>query len=148
MEDTIVKREIGLFIINNDTSISNALRNFLQIRFGELLTISIFSSGEEALAAIDQKTEIIVLENYLKGETDTAIRNSIKNKNRFIEVIRLGTNDEMTDVIESYTRGNTKSFHFKPGNRTMFTPVFKTFTYPGRKLAKEFNINEILAITI
>lgn len=148
MKEAGIKREIGLFIIDNDPSIATALRNFLEVRFGDLLSISIFSSGAEALAAIDKKTEIVVLENYLTGETGTDIRNSIKKKNRLIQVLPLGIHHETADSIEAYSRGNGRSSLFQPGKRTVLTPVYKALTYPGRKLAREFEVNEILGIVL
>jgi DNA-binding NtrC family response regulator len=145
---TGVRREIGLFIVDNDPSVSTTLRNFLEVRFGDLLTIAIFSSGAEALAAIDQKTEIIILENYLTGETGTDIRQSIKKKNRLIQVLSLGTDREIADAIEIYSTGQKRTILFEPGKRTFLTPVYKVLTYPGRKLAKEFEVSEILAVVV
>lgn len=143
-----VRREIGLFIVDNDPSVSTTLRNFLELHFGDLLTISIFNSGAEALAAIDQKTEIIILENYLTGETGTDIRHSIKKKNRLIQVLSLGADREIIDAIEIYSTGKRRSMLFEPGKRTLLTPVYKALTYPGRKLAKEFEVSEVLAVVL
>jgi DNA-binding NarL/FixJ family response regulator len=143
-----VRREIGLFIVDNDPSVSTSLRNFLELQFGDLLLISIFSSGAEALAAIDQKTEIIVLENYLTGETGTDIRHSIKRKNRLIQVLSLGTDREIVDAIEIYSTGYRRTSLNEPGRRTFLSPVYKVLTYPARKLAKEFEVSEILAVVL
>lgn len=148
MNSANVRREIGLFIVHNDPAISTALRNFLEVRFGNLLTISIFSTGAEAVEAIDLKTEIIILENYLTGETGTGVRQSIKRKNRLIRVIPLGTDGEIAKEIEMYSKGNRKTLLSQHGNQTLMTPVYKALTYPGRQLAKEFNVSEILAIVL
>lgn len=148
MKAAISRRDIGLFIVDNDPSIATTLRNYLELRFGPLLTISIFSSGAEALAAIDQKTEIIVLENYLLGETGTDIRHSIKKKNRQIQVFASGVDQETADAIEAYSKDDKSRLPFRLDRRKLHAPILKALTYPGRKLAKEFEVNEILGIVV
>jgi Response regulator receiver domain len=146
MARTLNYSKIGVVIIDNDPSKVTGLRNYLQIRFGKLLRISTFNTGASALADIDKNTDMVILENYLTGENGTDIRNSIKEKNHSIQVVRLGTKREVGDAVEIYNNGVQRTPSLHRAGRAFLDPVFRVVSYPARIISKEFRVNQFLGI--
>lgn len=148
MNYRIHSSKIKLFIVVNETAVSVNLRNFLKMRFGDSLNVKTFATGVDAVNAVDNETDIVILENYLSGENGNDIWNSIKKKNKNIHLIRLGTNSEISDSIENFQNKIPRRQSSINSTRNLLRPVYSIITYPGRKIAKAFSINEFLALII
>ncbi len=139
---------LNLFIVDDDTTIVNGLRNYLHKKFGNNVAISSYSSGKSALQKIDKNTNIVVLDYNLKGENGNDVLKSIKLINPKTEVIMLTSNEDISVAIESFREG--ASDYVIKGEKAAWTTVYSLIlniiTYPAKFLVKEFGVNKYLAM--
>lgn len=137
----------NLFIVQDNASEARELQKFLNTRFGEGLTISIFIDGESVLKEIDGNTKIVILDYDLKGEKADQLLKSVKKINSNTEVIILSSNEDIGTAIDAFRKG-AKNYIIKGENapRKIFSLVYKIINYPVRILVERFGINKILAI--
>ncbi len=138
---------LNLFIIDDNTLVSTTLRNYLNNRFGNVLTISTFLTGASALKEINKNTNIVILDYDLKGENGNEILKSIKSINSETEVIMFTSNDEIATAIESFRNG--ASDYVIKGDKSLkkiASLINNIITYPIRIMVREFGISKLLAI--
>lgn len=144
----IIKMENqNLYIVDDSPSVAKELQQFLNNRFGQELTISIFNDGESLLKKIDVNTKIVILDYDLKGEKADQLLKSIKKINAKTEVIILSSNEDIGTAIDAFRKG-AKNYIIKgeKAPRKLFSLVYKILNYPVRILVERFKISKILAI--
>lgn len=98
-------QKLNLFIVDDDTSMVIALKNYLNNKFGSALKISTFYDGESCLKKIDDQTHIVLLDYFLNGKNGLEVLNDIKSINPKTEVIMLSSHEDIATAIESFRKG-------------------------------------------
>lgn len=138
---------LNLFIVDDNSLVLSALRNYLDNRFGKDLNITTFLSGENALKKIDKDTDIVILDYHLKNENGNEVLKSIKRINSKTEVIMLTSNEEVGVAIESFRIGASDYvIKGKSALKSISLLVNDIITYPIRIMVREFGISKFLAI--
>jgi DNA-binding NtrC family response regulator len=139
----------NIFIIDNDNSSSNLLKQHLNEKFGATINISTFSSGQSALEKLDKYTSIVILDYDLKGENGNDVLKSIKKNNPKTEVIMLSSNDDITIAIESFRKGAIDYvIKGEKAEKKITHIVYDIIAYPIRYIVREFGVSKFLAILI
>lgn len=142
-------QEHNLFIIDDNTLILASLRNYLTNKFGDLLKISTFVSGANAIENIDKNTSIVILDYHFENENGNDILKSIKDINPNTEVIMFTSNEEIATAIESFQKG-ASDFIIKDdsGWKKISSRINQIITYPIKLMVREFGISKYLAIFV
>lgn len=137
----------NLFIVEDNPLIANGLQRFLENKFGDTLTISIFMDGESVLKSVDKNTKIVILDYDLRGEKADELLKAIKRINIKTEVIIFSSNDDVATAIDSFRKGaNHYIIKNEKAPRKIFSLVYKILNYPVRILVERFKVSKILAI--
>jgi DNA-binding NtrC family response regulator len=138
----------NIFIIDNDNSSSNLLKQHLNEKFGATINISTFSSGQSALEKLDKYTSIVILDYDLKGENGNDVLKSIKEINSKTEIIMLSSNDGITITIESFRKGAIDYvIKGKKAEKKITHIVYDIIAYPIRYIVREFGVSKLLLLT-
>lgn len=97
--------ELNLFIVDDDNSMLLALEQYLVSRFGGKLKISTFCDGQTCLNNINEKTDVVILDYFLKDTNGNEILRSIKERNLGTEIIMLSSNEDLETAVESFRLG-------------------------------------------
>lgn len=140
---------LNLFIVDDNSSAIEELKKYLQNRFGEGIRILTFGNKKSCLEKIDDDTDIVVLNDIVKGENGLEILKSIKDINPDTEVIVLSEHKDITLAIESY-RAGAKGMVVKGlgSGRKIAALVARIFTAPIRVIEKELGLSQRIAIFI
>lgn len=144
------EKSLNLIIIDNDAPLAMGLQSFLKRRFKSGLAITVFSSGDQALTHIDHRTDIVILDHDLITENGNDILKKIKIVNPLIEIIMLSSNQEVSNVIESFRLG-ARDYVIKENTGAwglVSKIIYKLVVYPVHLLAREFGISKFLVIFI
>ncbi len=138
---------MNLFIVDDNKLTVNGLKQYLYNRFGRDLNISTFYSGESCLEKVDQNTNFVILDYFLKGKNGNEILKSIKKINPKTEVIMLSSNEDVGVAIESFREGAT-DYLVKNGDawRKIIPHVHKAIVGPIRRMAKEYRLSTFTSI--
>jgi DNA-binding NtrC family response regulator len=138
----------NLFIVENNRTMARGLQFFLSRRFGNSLNISVFYSAEDALAKLTARTDIVVLDAELQGESGTETLKAIKRLSPLTEVVILTNNDDVLSAIESFRRGANDIVMKNSGDvwSKVSSVVYKIVTYPIHLLVREFSVNKYIAL--
>jgi DNA-binding NarL/FixJ family response regulator len=138
---------LNLFIIDDDPFTVSTLRNYLKTKFGEILKITAFDKGENAVRNVDENTDIVILDYYLENEKGTDVLANIKTKNPKTKVIMFSSNEDVGAAIESFQKGASgyvlkneqswKKLSIRV-NRIVMAPIYL--------MVRKFSINKYLAI--
>jgi DNA-binding NtrC family response regulator len=138
---------LHLIIVDDNPQVLAELRTYLDKRFNNGLLIATFSSGSEALAAVNETTSIVILDYHLEHEDGNAVLKAIKAKNPNVQVIMHSSNEEMAVMIDSFRKGASNYIVKGRGARKKLTAhLYQIITYPVRIIVKEFGINKYLAL--
>jgi DNA-binding NtrC family response regulator len=138
---------LNLFIVDDNTSMVTALKQYLINRFGISVQISTFSDGESCLEKVDEKTHIVILDHFMQGKNGVEILKSIKTINPKTEVIMLSSNEDMAVAIESFRAGATDYVVKGPSSWKKITKLVNhIITAPIRIIVKEFGVSKFMAI--
>ena len=138
---------LNLFIVDDNTSMVTALKQYLQNRFGISVQISTFSDGESCLKKVDEQTHIVILDHFLEGKNGVEILKSIKTINPKTEVIMLSSNEDIAVAIESFRAGATDYVIKGPSSWKKITKLVNhIITAPIRIIVKEFGVSKYMAI--
>jgi DNA-binding NarL/FixJ family response regulator len=140
-------QELNLFIVDDNALTLTGLRNYLQQRFGDSMTIFTFLSGATALKEVNENTTIVILDYHLENENGNEVLKSIKEINPDTEVIMFTSNEEIGVAIESFRKG-ANDFVIKGDKawKRIGSSVNKILTYPYRILVREFGVHKFVAI--
>lgn len=142
-------QNLNLFIIDSNTSLTEALGKYLKKRFGRDLQIFTFSSGESALKMVDKNTGIVIVDYNLKGINGNEVLEKIKQINPKTKVILLSSNEEISVAIEAFRNGASDFVHKGAHSWKKVEGIVLHFlTFPLRLLVKEFGISKYFAIFI
>lgn len=96
---------LNVVIVDDNQSMVIALKHYLSDKFGERLKISTFFDGESCLENINERTDVIILDYFLKGKNGNEILKSIKERNPRTEVIMLSSDENLETAIQSFKLG-------------------------------------------
>lgn len=104
---------LKIFIVEDDQEQVTALSVFLNERFGNSLSISIFSTGEAAVKQIDEATRIIILDHFLNmlkrnDANGIEIMEHIKQRYPKIHVIMLSGEEQSGLAMQIIEHGATQ----------------------------------------
>jgi two-component system response regulator AtoC len=140
---------LNLFIVDDNMSAVSELKEYLLKRFGKGIRILTFNNGKSCLDKVDEYTNIVVLNNHIKGENSVEVLKSIKETNPDTEVIILSENNDVASAIDAYRAGakgliiKGRGFGKKIGDR-----VVRIFTAPIRIIERELGLSERIAVFI
>ena len=139
----------NLFIVDDNPLVVTGLRNYLNLKFGNNLTISTFSTGKSALEQLDKNTGIVILDYYLENENGNDVLKAIKEINPTTKVIMLSSNEDIGVAIESFRNGATD--YVVKGAKAwdkIISDVYRIVTYPIHYIARELRISKLLAMIL
>ena len=101
---------LNLFIVDDKPLMAAGLRGFLDNRFSQNLSISVYDSGESALDKIDRNTNIVILDYYLNTlQKDAAngmeILQTIKKRYPDIHIIMLSSQERYGVAMQTIQKG-------------------------------------------
>ena len=139
-------QEYNLFIVDDNKLTLIGLKNHLQLRFGDGITIFTFLTGASALEKVDENTAIVILDYHLENENGNEVLKSIKERNPRTEVIMFTSNEEVGVAIESFRKG-ANDFVIKGDKawKRIASSVNNIITYPYRILVKELGVHKFVA---
>ncbi len=138
---------LNLFIVDDNPLMVTGLRNYLDKRFNNDLSISVFYTGASLLEKVDKDTNIVILDYYLEGENGNDILKAIKIINPETKVIMLSSNEEIGIAIDCFRKGATDYVvKGRKAWRKVASLVYSMITYPVRIMVKEFKVRKYLAI--
>ncbi len=137
----------NIFIIDDDISSSNILKQQLNEKFGANINILTFTSGKSALEKLNKYTSIVILDYDLKGENGNDVLKSINKNNPKTEVIMLSSNEDIMTAIESFRKGVTDyEIQGEKASKKTKNIVYDIIAYPIRFIVREFGVSKFLAI--
>jgi response regulator RpfG family c-di-GMP phosphodiesterase len=138
---------LNVFILNDNTTIADKLKQFLIRRFGNKLNISLFSTSENFFNQLNKNVDLVVLDDYLYDEVThsgadvTALVKKIKELNDKAEVIVLSSEADSPELgshaIIPNKRGAWSKVHLA---------LYKIANYPISFLVNEFKVSKFVAI--
>lgn len=138
---------INLFIVDDNKLLVTALKNYLEGRFGQDITVSIFYDGESCIEKVDHETHIVILDYFMEGKNGLETLKSIKEINPKTEVIMLSGNEDIAIAIESFRVGANDYVVKGVGSWKKITKIIEHIvTAPIRILVKEFGVSKFMAI--
>jgi DNA-binding NtrC family response regulator len=95
----------SIFIVEDDPSYANAIRHSLEVK--NYANVKIFNSGEECLAHMDMKPEIVLLDFWLGDDHKDGLEilKAIKSNNPDIQVVFLTANDKLETATATIKSG-------------------------------------------
>ncbi|HTL83134.1 MAG TPA: response regulator [Bacteroidia bacterium] len=140
-------KAINLVIIDDNVLTTAGLRNHLNSRFGNEISISTFQTGRSALREIDRKTDLVILDYFLEGENGNEILRAIKILNPGTQVIMFSSNEDIAVAIDSF-RGGASDYVLKGDKawKKISSLVYRAITYPVRVMVREFGVNTYLSM--
>jgi two-component system, OmpR family, response regulator len=105
------KDEYTVYLVDDDKMFLASLRNSLEQKFGSMLKIFEYESGEKCIEDIDSATDIIILDYYLNdgehpGSMDgLKVLKKIKSISKDIVVIMISGQDKLQVAIDSIKNG-------------------------------------------
>lgn len=138
---------LNLFIVDDNKAMVAALKQYLEIRFGLSISVSVFYDGESCLDKIDDHTHIVILDYYMTGKNGLETLKSIKEINPKTEIIMLSGNEDIALAIESFRMGATDYIIKGPRSWGRLTKqVNKIITEPIRAMVREFGVPKFVAL--
>lgn len=140
-------RKLNLFIVDDNRTLVSALKHFLNTRFENSINITTFYDGETCLEKINENTDIVILDYFLKGENGLDILKGIKEINSTTEVIMLSSNEDVALAIETFKAG-AKDYVVKGSSswRKIAGLVQNMVTAPIKMIVEEFGVSKYMAI--
>jgi DNA-binding NarL/FixJ family response regulator len=140
---------LNLFIVDDNRSAAEGLKDYLVNRFGEGIRILTFADRKSCLGKVDNDTNIIILNDHLQGENGVEILKDIKDINPETEVIMLAEQKDIGLEIESFRAGAKGLIIKGPGSEKKAARlVSRIFMAPIRIIEKELGLSARLAIFI
>lgn len=137
----------NLFIINDNSSNSMPLMNFLHTKFGDSLQITSYQSSEYALSKISSETHIVILDRIIEGMSGNTMIASIKKANPETEIIVFSSHEDIALAIHSFRQGATNYVvNNKIGFKSMASLIYTILLYPAKILFREFKVRKYLFI--
>lgn len=140
---------LNIFIVDDNPLNVNAVKKYLDNKFGTKLNIFTFLSGKSVLEKIDKNTSMVILDYHLEGENGNEVLEKIKKINPGTEVIMLTSNEEIEIAIESFQKG-ASGFVIKGDNswRKVIAFVNNVITDPILRMGREFGLPKFVIIFI
>jgi DNA-binding NarL/FixJ family response regulator len=137
---------LNLFIVDDNKLMVNDLKQYLQNKFGQSVRVSTFYDGKSCLEMVDKKTDVVILDYFLEGESGLDVLKSIKSINPKTEVIMLSSNEDMGLAIQTFREG-AKDYVIKGnGARSKITGLLRLIiTEPIRLMVREFGVSKFMA---
>lgn len=137
---------LNLFIVDDNQSMVLALKHYLSDKFGERIKISTFLDGETCLKNIDEKTDVVILDYFLKGKNGNEILRSIKERNPRTEVIMLSSDENLETAIQSFRLG-AQNYIVKSNNAwNKLAKLIRSFQERPVKSIKEYGIPALISL--
>ncbi len=140
---------LNLFIVDDNLSATERLKEYLLKRFGEGIKILTFQDRKSCLEKVDDYTNIVVLNHQLIGENSAEMVKSIKGVNPDTEVIVQSEEEDIGTAIDSY-RAGAKGLVIKGkgSERRVAKLIVRIFTAPIRIIERELGLSERIAVFI
>lgn len=138
---------LNLFIVDDNKSMVLALKQYIQSKFGKIIKISTFSSGESCIKEVDANTDLVILDYFLEGKNGLEVLKDIKDINPKTEVIMLSSNNDIDLVIDSIRNGAAEYVVKGPSSwKKITTFINHIITAPIRIIVREFRVSKYIAI--
>ncbi len=141
------KKELNIFIVDENLMASLALEDYLIKRFGNCIRVSTFKNNESCLQEVDNNTHVVIVNHSLDQTTGLDTLKSIKEINSNAEVIMLSDKEDIALAIASYRLGAKGTVIKGTGSRKRVSIVVKRILMaPIRIIVKEVGLSERLAM--
>ncbi|MCE3280618.1 MAG: hypothetical protein K0S44_2809 [Bacteroidetes bacterium] len=147
------KKNLNVFIADEDKVMTTALKNDLKETFGSDINITVFNSAKDCLEKVDDNTHMVILAYDFKKrknpENGIEVLKFIKKNYPLTEVIMHSSNDDLRVILKSIKLG-AKSYVIKESNSfsQIRSIIHRRFTQPIRRIITEFGVNKFVAIFI
>lgn len=99
-----------VFVVDDDTKVLTMSKHYIEKNSAYEVEVMTFVSGEEALAKIDMKPDIIVLDYYFDADDPSAlngiqVQDKVKQASPETEVIMISGQDNMEVALETIRKG-------------------------------------------
>jgi DNA-binding NarL/FixJ family response regulator len=140
-------KAINIFLVDENSNIVAKLTRFLKHRFGTIIKISNYSSELEAIAQIDNETQIIIITYAINDSEKIKLFVTVKEINPNTKVIFFSNNEDIESVINSMSLGKNgyKLNRKNPWNK-MTILINKIINYPVIRIVEIFGISQYLAM--
>jgi DNA-binding NtrC family response regulator len=136
----------NILVVDDDEAMVFLLRNYLRKHFGNCLNIQTFNNGETCLDHINDRTDLVILDYYLKDQNGAEVLESIKMMNPLTEVIVFSSSEDITAAIESFRKGAKD--YIRKDTRSLgkiALHIHKMLTEPISIFAKEIGVSKYIA---
>jgi DNA-binding NtrC family response regulator len=136
----------NILVVDDDEAMVFLLRNYLRKHFGNCLNIQTFTNGDTCLDHINDRTDLVILDYYLKEQNGSEILESIKMLNPLTEVIVFSSSEDITAAIESFRKGARD--YIRKDTRSLgkiALHIHKMLTEPISIFAKEIGVSKYIA---
>jgi DNA-binding NtrC family response regulator len=138
----MLRKNLNIFILNNDHRTAVKLRAYLKRRFGTLLNISLFLNSHKCLATLQSGVDMVVIDDYNyerdpKGVFGLEILKRIKQKNSLTEVIILTSSADISLAVEAMQTGARDYIFNKRGAwERLQNDIKKLFAAPAHYISE------------
>lgn len=99
-----------IFVVDDDTKVLTMSKHYIEKNSAYEVEVATFVTGEEALAKIDQKPDVVILDYYFDAANPEAlngiqIQERIKAESPDTEVIMISGQDDMEVALETIRKG-------------------------------------------
>lgn len=99
-----------VFVVDDDTKVLTMSKHYIEKNSAYEVEVMTFVSGEEALAKIDMKPDIVILDYYFDADDPSAlngiqVQEKIKQSSPDTEVIMISGQDNMEVALETIRKG-------------------------------------------
>ena len=103
-------RNYKIFLVDDDIKTLIMLKNHLEKRIGQNITVNVFAYGENCLDRLDEEPDIIVLDYFLNAIKEDAlsgtdILNQIVEQRPQARVVMMSGQEDMETALESIRNG-------------------------------------------
>lgn len=143
---------INLYILNNNVEIAGKLRKYLLKRFGNLLNISLFFSSGSCLRMMDDRVDLVVVDDYLHatgGSTASGVEvlKRIKAKNPNTDVIILTSHEDIASAVDAMRNGARDYISNQRGAWQRIQAIIEqVIKQPIRFFVAEYGINTFVLV--
>ncbi len=148
---------LNVFVLNDNTTIADKLKGYLERRFGEKITISLFSNSQSLFTKLDKNVDLVVLDDYLydavtnTGANISELVNKIKVMSDKTEVIVLSSEAGVEEKIRTMNIGANNEIII-PNKHGSWSKIHLTLynivSYPISFLMNEFKVTKFVSIFI
>jgi DNA-binding NarL/FixJ family response regulator len=141
------KKELNLFIVEDNLIAGMALEDHLVKRFGGCIHVSTFKDDESCLEEIDSNTHLVILNHSLEASKGIEVLKSIKEINANTKVIMLSDKEDIALAVESFQAKANHTVVNGTGSRKKVSVMVKRILMaPIRIIVIELGLSQRLAM--